>query len=168
MKSSRRDLIKLTGGVAVGMALPAHAKPADAHGASGRVTLPYEPRAITKLAKIEINKAVPFTYPDASSPCLLIKMGRGVAGGVGPHEDVVAFSTLCTHQGCSVAYDTSKRTLKCPCHYTLFDAEKGGAMICGQATAPLPRIVLNYDAASDMVTAVAVEGLIYGRQANII
>ena len=41
-------------------------------------------------------------------------------------------------------------------------------MICGQATENLPQVVLQYDAKSDTVTAVAVEGLIYGRQANIL
>ena len=40
-------------------------------------------------------------------------------------------------------------------------------MVCGQATEDLPRIALEYDAKSDSVTAVGVDGLIYGRQANI-
>ena len=41
-------------------------------------------------------------------------------------------------------------------------------MICGQATEDLPRIVLEYDAKDDRVTAVAIDGLIYGRQANVL
>lgn len=48
----------------------------------------------------------------------------------------------------------------------MFDAEKGGQMICGQATENLPRIVLEYNDKTDTVTAVAVDGLIYGRQAH--
>ncbi len=38
----------------------------------------------------------------------------------------------------------------------MFDAEKAGQMICGQATENLPRIVLKYNDKDDAVTAVAV------------
>jgi arsenite oxidase small subunit len=41
-------------------------------------------------------------------------------------------------------------------------------MVCGQATEELPRIVLKYDAKTDAISAVGVEGLIYGRQANVL
>ena len=41
-------------------------------------------------------------------------------------------------------------------------------MVCGQATENLPRVVLEYDAKTDTVTAVGVDGLIYGRQSNIL
>jgi arsenite oxidase small subunit len=50
----------------------------------------------------------------------------------------------------------------------MFDAEKAGQMICGQATENLPRVVLEYNAKTDSITAVAVDGLIYGRQSNIL
>jgi arsenite oxidase small subunit len=50
----------------------------------------------------------------------------------------------------------------------MFDAEKGVQMICGQATENLPRVRLEYDAKAGTVAAVAVEGLIYGRQANVL
>jgi len=40
--------------------------------------------------------------------------------------------------------------------------------VCGQAPTSLPRIVLEYNAKTDTVTAVAVDGLIYGRQANVL
>lgn len=41
-------------------------------------------------------------------------------------------------------------------------------MVCGQATEYLPQIVLEYDAKGGGLTAVAVEGLIYGRQSNLL
>ncbi len=41
-------------------------------------------------------------------------------------------------------------------------------MICGQATENLPRIVLEIQRKDDTVTAVAIDGLIYGRQSNIL
>ena len=41
-------------------------------------------------------------------------------------------------------------------------------MISGQATEDLPRVLLEYNADTDTVTAVGIDGLIYGRQANIL
>jgi len=50
----------------------------------------------------------------------------------------------------------------------VFDAELNGQMVSGQATVNLPRILLNYRDSDDAIDAVGVEGLIYGRQANIL
>ena len=50
----------------------------------------------------------------------------------------------------------------------MFDAEKSGQMVCGQATENLPRVILNYNAKDDAVTAVPIDGLLYGRQSNIL
>jgi arsenite oxidase small subunit len=50
----------------------------------------------------------------------------------------------------------------------MYDCEKGGQMIIGQSTTDIPSIILNYDASDDSVTAVGVNGLIYGRQSNIL
>jgi arsenite oxidase small subunit len=115
---------------------------------------------------LAVNQPVAFTFPDASSPCALLKMGNPVPGGVGPNQDIVAYSIMCTHMGCPVAYDPAQKIFKCPCHFSMFDAEKGGQMICGQATENLPRVVLRYNAKDDAVTAVAIDGLLYGRQSN--
>lgn len=167
---SRRTFLKLGGAAAAStMATAAVPAPAAADNAeAGRVTLPYPHKAVAKARELRVNVPVSFNYPDAASPCTLVKMGRPVPGGVGPDRDIVAYSSLCTHMGCPVVYDTATRVFRCPCHYSSFDAEMGGQMVCGQATEDLPRIVLHYDAKTDSVTAVAVEGLIYGRQANVL
>lgn len=166
---SRRTFLKTGGGVAAGVSagvIPIHAH-AAAHE-QGRATLAY-PRKIVGLAKsMPLNTAVAFSFPDESSPCAMIKMGKPVPGGVGPDQDIVAYSTMCPHMGCPVSYDQSTRTFRCPCHYSTFDAEMTGQMVCGQATENLPKIVLEYNAKDDSVTAVAVDGLIYGRQANVL
>jgi arsenite oxidase small subunit len=169
-KLSRRDFLKISSvaagaGVAgMGLAQTAHAATGDV----GRATLPYKPQAIGQARKMKINEPVAFTFPDPSSPCAAIKMGTAVPGGVGPERDIVAYSLLCTHMGCQVAYDRNDRTFKCPCHYSTFDAEMIGQMVCGQATENLPQIVLQYNAKDDGITAVAVTGLIYGRQSNLL
>lgn len=168
---TRRQFFKVGGGIAAGAGLAAspvksaHAVPAPDVGST---VLPYPRTTVGSVAQMQDNTPVAFSFPDASSPCIAIKMGRPVAGGVGPNRDIVAYSTLCTHMGCPVSYDAKSRCFKCPCHFSTFDAELGGQMICGQATENLPQIVLEYDAKSGTVTAVAVEGLIYGRQSNLL
>lgn len=169
---SRRGFFKVSGGLAAGVGLIGGAIPEAALAATaadaGQTVLPYPHKPLSAAAKMVVGQAVAFTYPDDASPCTSIKMGTPVEGGVGPGRDIVAYSTLCTHMGCPVAYDAKSGCFKCPCHYSTFDAEKGGQMVCGQATENLPRIVLEYDASTDTVTAVAVSGLIYGRQSNIL
>lgn len=167
---SRRNFLKISGGVAAGAgASLAGVSTVEAKVVeTGRTTLPYPHKVVTRTRELKVNVPVSFNFPDAASPCTLIKLGRTVPGGVGPDKDIVAYSALCTHMGCPVSYDTATRAFRCPCHYSTFDAELSGQMICGQATEDLPQIVLRYDAKTDAVTAVAVEGLIYGRQANVL
>lgn len=168
---SRRTFLKLGGiGAAAGAVGPlSHAEAAaPATPDASRTLLPYPRRAVGTVGKMPVNQPVPFSYPDAASPCAAIKMGAPVPGGVGPDKDIVAYSTLCTHMGCPVTYDGATKSFKCPCHFSMFDAEKSGQMICGQATENLPRVQLTYDAQSGSISAVGVEGLIYGRQANIL
>jgi arsenite oxidase small subunit len=50
----------------------------------------------------------------------------------------------------------------------MFDAEKEGQMICGQATEDLPRVTLEYDEKGGRIAAVGIDGLLYGRQANVL
>lgn len=173
-KLNRRFFLKSggTAAAAVGSVVipihPAHAAPAAPARPVGASTLPYPLKAVGKAGAMPANQVVNFTYPDASSPCVAIRMGSAVPGGVGPNKDIVAYSTLCTHLGCPVTYENTTKTFKCGCHFSVFDPENNGQMVCGQATENLPMVRLNYDAKTDTVTAVGVEGLIYGRQANIL
>lgn len=47
----------------------------------------------------------------------------------------IAIDPLCTHQGCSVAWQAADATFACPCHGSLFNAD--GTVATGPATAPL-------------------------------
>jgi arsenite oxidase small subunit len=165
---SRRDFLKFTGSVAAGTAALSTAAEAAPATDVGSTVLPYKAKQVGKAGTLGTNQAVDFTFPDASSPCALLKLGSPVPGGVGPNGDIVAYSTMCTHMGCPVSYDPAQKVFKCPCHFSMFDAEKGGQMICGQATENLPRVVLRYNASDDAVSAVAIDGLLYGRQSNIL
>ncbi|MDZ7590034.1 MAG: arsenate reductase (azurin) small subunit [Rubrivivax sp.] len=174
LKLSRRIFLKTTGsgaaaaaGAAGAMLAPGAAQAQAAAAATG-VTLNYPRQAVGKAGGMAVNEAVSFSYPDSSSPCVALRMGAPVPGGVGPNKDIVAFSSLCTHMGCPVTYDGGTKTFKCGCHFSIFDPENGGQMVCGQATEDLPRVLLAYDAGNDTVTAVGIDGLIYGRQANVL
>ena len=172
-KLSRRIFLKSSGGAAavVGTAgaalLPASAEAATPAGSTS-TNLNYPKRSVGKAGGMPVNQAVNFSYPDASSQCVALRMGTAVPGGVGPNKDSVAYSTLCTHMGCPVQYEGGTKTFKCGCHFSIFDAENGGQMVCGQATEDLPKVLLDYDATSDTIAAVGIDGLIYGRQANIL
>ena len=169
MSVSRREFLKISGSVAAGTGaavLPGFAGAAPTQDA-GSTVLPYPRKTVAVASELEEGQAVVFHYPDDSSPCALIKMGRPVPGGVGPNRDIVAFSTLCTHMGCPAIYDQGTRTFRCGCHYSVFDAEMAGQMVCGQATENLPQVVLEYGGDGDL-SATAIKGLIYGRQSNIL
>jgi arsenite oxidase small subunit len=173
LKLGRRIFLKSasTMAAAVGGAgaalVPSTAQAATAGNATS-LALDYPRRDVARAAGMPVNQAVNFSYPDDSSPCVALRMGAPVPGGVGPKGDIVAYSSLCTHMGCPVQYQTESRVFKCGCHFSMFDAEHGGQMVCGQATENLPRVLLDYDAATDTVHAVGIDGLIYGRQANIL
>lgn len=172
-KLSRRSFLKSSGGAAAvvgtaGAALLPTSAQAAAQAGSTSTNLTYPKRNVGKADGMPVNQAVTFSYPDPSSPCVALRMGSAVPGGVGPNQDIVAYSILCTHMGCPVAYESGTKVFKCGCHFSMFDAENGGQMVCGQATEDLPRVLLDYDAKTDSVNAVGVDGLIYGRQANIL
>ncbi len=130
-------------------------------------TLDYPETVISNADQLPVNKAVSFNYPDDNSPCAMIRMGKSVPGGVGSDKDIVAYSVQCNHMGCALIYKPNSRTFMCPCHFSIFDSEKSGQMVTGQATEDLPRIVLSYNKDSGEVKAIGVDGLIFGRQANI-
>ncbi len=68
-------------------------------------------------------------FEDSGNPALLVHLENG---------DFVAYSAVCTHQACTVAYQDGN--LACPCHGSTFDPANGAAVVTGPATRPLPEI----------------------------
>lgn len=130
--------------------------------------LAYEKLRIATLDELRVGQPLEFLYPDAASPCILLKLGKPAPGGVGPDGDIVAYSSRCTHLGCPLRFEQSTLTLKCPCHYSIFDVELRGQMVVGQATENLPQVTLAFDQTTGFIHALSVTGLIYGRQSNIL
>jgi arsenite oxidase small subunit len=121
---------------------------------------------VAALDGLKEDTPLPFTYPDAKSPAVLVRLRQPAAGGIGPNNTVVAYSILCTHKGCPVAYRPERKLLICPCHWSSFDPTKGGQIVIGQGSQALPQITLRLN--GKMIQAVGVTGLIYGRETNIL
>jgi nitrite reductase/ring-hydroxylating ferredoxin subunit len=77
----------------------------------------------------EVAPGSAFRFKDSGNPALLVHLKSG---------DFVAYSAVCTHQGCTVAYQGGK--LACPCHGSVFDPAKGAEVVAGPAPRPLPEI----------------------------
>ncbi len=165
-RPDRRDFIVAGGagvaGLVAAQALPRGAQAATESDAAAR----YPVVEVARLSELAPGATLDFAYPDEDSPALLIRLPEPAHGGIGPEGDIVAFSILCTHKGCPVSYKPEHKMLICPCHWSTFDPAKAGALVIGQASQGLPRIVLRLE--GDAVQAVGVDGLIYGRHTNIL
>ncbi len=69
----------------------------------------------------------------------VVAMGSKPAIVVNGEKGVTAFSAICTHLGCIVAWDSTAKTIHCPCHDGQFNPTNG-AVISGPPPAPLPAI----------------------------
>jgi cytochrome b6-f complex iron-sulfur subunit len=83
--------------------------------------------AIASTSEVAPGSALKFK--DSGNPAFLVHLDSG---------NFVAYSAICTHQGCTVAYQGGQ--LACPCHGSVFDPANGGAVVAGPAPTPLPEI----------------------------
>lgn len=61
-------------------------------------------------------------------------------------DGVLAYSAICTHQGCDVsAWKASEQALLCFCHFSQFAPLQGGSVLTGPASRPLPALPLKLD-----------------------
>ena len=100
-----------------------------AETAEGGMTAAPSGTAITEESKVAPGSGVPFDDAESGGPAVLVHLENG---------DFVAYSAVCTHQGCTVAYKDGK--LACPCHGSVFDPANGGAVVSPPANRPLPDI----------------------------
>lgn len=161
---TRRDFIRIGSATASSTLAGALMPAAAAAPAAPPAALPVV--SIAKLSALKPETPVAFTYPDSASPAVLVRLAQPAIGGVGPGQSVVAFSMLCTHKGCPVAYRPDRKLLVCPCHWSSFDPAKAGQMVIGQASESLPQVRLRVQ--GDEIQAVGIDGLVYGRHTNIL
>ena len=61
-------------------------------------------------------------------------------------DGVLAFSSVCTHQGCDVTeFSAKENVLMCFCHFSKFDVLKNGAIASGPAPRDLPYLPLKVE-----------------------
>jgi thiosulfate dehydrogenase [quinone] large subunit len=85
--------------------------------------------AIVKVADFPIGSTKEFTAFDGT-PAVLFRTKAGV----------FAYSSVCTHQGCTVNYDKTNNLLICPCHNAQFDPTNEGSVISGPTKIALSKI----------------------------
>lgn len=122
---------------------------------------------VARLSQLDADRALEFDYPrDAPhASAMLVKLNRPAGGGIGPDEDVVAFSTICTHMGGDLSYNAQHKIAgPCEIHLTSFDLTRHGMVVAGHATIPLPQIILELE--GETIFATGVVGLLYGYHAN--
>jgi arsenite oxidase small subunit len=165
--AGRRAFFAKTAAVAAGAAATAVIPSEAARAAPSLALVTYPSNRLANIKDLKTDQPVNVTYPDSSSPGVLIKLGSRVEGGIGPDGDIVAFSILCPHKGFPLFYNAGDKTFSCPGHYSRFDCEKGGLQIFGHATQNLPQFRLVLDQNGD-IFAVGVDELIYGRLSNVL
>ena len=96
-------------------------------------------KALAKVSDIPVGGAVAAESSD----------GKPVIVSQPTDGEVVAFSAICTHKGCTVAPEAT--LLKCPCHGSTYDLATG-ENTGGPAPAPLTEIAVKVDG-DDVVEA---------------
>lgn len=80
-------------------------------------------------AESDVAPGEALDFEDAGEPAVLVHLDSG---------DFVAYSAICTHQQCAVAYQDG--SLACPCHGSMFDPANGAEVTAGPASTPLEEI----------------------------
>ena len=91
--------------------------------------------ALAKLKDVPVGHAIAASGPEGQ-PIVIARPKTG---------KVVAFSAICTHQGCTVA--PAGKQLNCPCHGSVFDAFTG-KVLAGPAPSPLPAVAVKVSGAN--------------------
>ncbi|HKH09993.1 MAG TPA: Rieske (2Fe-2S) protein [Rubrobacter sp.] len=105
----------------------AKSTPAASSDASGEASTATGGSAIAQESDVGPGSAV--TFKDGGKDAVLVHLDSG---------EFVAYSAICTHAGCTVAYKNAQ--LACPCHGSVFDPANGAEVVSGPAQRPLPEI----------------------------
>jgi len=125
--------------------------------AAGTVTLFIVPSAFTSCTKDTLNPdsntltidLATSKYSSLASAGASVVVQSIIIFNTG--SDFLALSSVCTHQGCQVAYNYGNGNLQCPCHGAKFST--AGTVIQGPATSPLKKYNVAQD--GDILTITA-------------
>ena len=87
-------------------------------------------KQIIKVAELPVGKTFNFVHSAQGVPAILFRTKAGV----------FAYSAICTHEGCSVAYKSSTKKLICPCHAAQFDPFANAKVVSGPAERALDKV----------------------------
>ncbi len=123
----------------------------------------FERVQVANVADLEKGKPLYFNYPLDNEPNILVKLGQTAVGGVGPDNDIVAFSQVCQHLGCLYGFqdvgtapgcDSSYKAEVplgyCCCHGSIFDYTNAGRVLGGPSPRPVPQVKLEVDSSGDI------------------
>lgn len=138
-----------------------------------------------KAASLRVGEAMVFSYPYLATPAFLVALGQPVKMatlstqakqayevpmGVGPQRAIVAFSAICAHK---LVYPTPQHSfiglrkgasgepaqlIHCCSDNSRYDPAQGARVIGGPAPQPLAAVLLEWDAAGDVLHAVGTQG----------
>ena len=166
---SRRKFLQLGGATVMTLTLPVYLRKIGVPTVFQAQQVEYPRQVIGRISELKPNEPVSFNYPwdHPMSANMLIQLGEPAGGGIGPGEDIVAFNTVCPHQGGPLTdqfHGDIGVAGPCPLHWTTFDLTRHGMVISGHATQGLPQIILETD--GDDIVATGVMGLIFGYYDN--
>jgi thiosulfate dehydrogenase [quinone] large subunit len=132
-----------------GGTVPSAGPAASPQATSGPASPPAGGLAVAKVSDLQNAEAVAFTVPfdvpstlPAGDPGVIVKL---------PDGTFVAYDAVCTHQGCTVAWDAIDAVLLCPCHGAAFDAANQAAVLAGPTRQPLAALPIVVDAATGTI-----------------
>ena len=132
------------------------------------VSSSYVRKVVGRVSDLEQGLATSFYYPNDDIENVLVMLDEEAGGGVGEGRNIVAFNTICPHQGGYMGAADFKRPHSvlgpCPLHLSTFDLTKHGMLVSGHAVESLPQIVLEID--GDEIVATGGMGLFYGYSQN--
>jgi len=166
---SRRQFLYSAGAAITLVSLPGWMRRAGMPTQLQAQVAEYPRQLIGQLSRLKTGDVIPFNYPweHPNAANFLMKLGQPAGDGIGSEQDVVAFNSLCTHQGTPLIgkFNTGVGVAgPCPLHWTTFDLTRYGMVVSGHATLGLPQIIL--EAAGDDIYATGVQGLIFGFNNN--
>ncbi|HEV2138090.1 MAG TPA: Rieske 2Fe-2S domain-containing protein [Nitrososphaerales archaeon] len=167
-EESRRNFLKYAASVSAVLALAGIAsvmKAVVVPAVPGTATQTSFPRVkLSSVSELASGSAVIFNYPLDNEPNILVKTGQKAAGGVGPDGDIIAFSSICQHLGCTSvgfvprggspsvnkSYVAPSPVAYCTCHGSIFDLTQGAKVIGGPSPRPLPQVTLEVDSSGNV------------------
>jgi Rieske Fe-S protein len=138
-----------------------------------------------RAGKLVTGEPQLFNYPFVASPVFLLRLDRPVGAtalqteakqpysapaGVGPQRAIVAFSAICAHKlmyptpqisfiGVRKGNDTEPaQVIHCCGDNSRYDPGHGARVVAGPAPQPLAAVLLEWEASSDRLHAVGVQG----------